>query len=1069
MIQLRRDTAANWTTANPVLGSGQPGIETDTGKWKVGDGVTAWASLAYMAGSTGGVTDGDKGDITVTGGGAVWSLDAGVVDTAQLAANAVTNAKLDVMAANTVKANNTVSSNTPVNVALASEELLGRGVSGNITGIALGTNLSMTANTLHAASGAAWGGITGTLSAQTDLQAALDAKQPLDADLTTIAGLTATTDNFLQAKVGAWASRTIAQVKTDLGLTGTNSGDQTITLTGPVTGSGTGSFATSITAGAVGTPELAANAVTNAKLDVMAANTIKANNTVSSNTPVNVAIASQELVGRGVSGNITGIALGTNLSMSGNTLNASGGGSVAWGAITGTLSAQTDLQAALDAKASLTGTETLTNKTLGITNTFVIKDTLLTIQDDADATKQIQFDLSGLPTATTRTYSFSSTGGGTFAIQGGGTNVFTGSNTFNDTALIVRDDADTTKKFQFQASGITTGTTRTLTVPNADGTLVIGGGTASGTNTGDQTITLTGPITGSGTGSFATTITANAVALSHMAQVATATFLGRTTAGTGNVEALTATQATALLNNATTTTKGLVPAPGTALGLFLKDDMTWAAATGGGSTFMDSTFAVQNTTDVTKQLKFDVSGVSTLSTRTMTVPDVSGTLVLTAATQTLTNKSIAATQLTGALQAAQFPALTGPITTTAGSLATSITAGAVGTTELAANAVTNAKLDVMAANTIKANNTVSSNTPVNVAIASQELVGRGVSGNITGIALGTNLSMSGNTLNAAGGSGAPGGSTTQVQYNNAGAFAGAGEVQVESGQLRLLTTTTFTAPASGGIRLISLAQTSNTAVPAYIGQGGDPHPLQMDITQDDVQIWKAIPNSTTVSTMGIPAPTAVGTATTLAPSATNIYTQTNGVEYLVTTASTTAVAGFRGTQGMLTVGGSAAGLGGFRFFGRFGMATGTANATRRFAFGVRALTSAPTDVNPSTLVSCCFFGYDAGDTNMQFMSNDASGTCTKVDLGANFPRPSADRTKSFDCWLFSPPGTTATIYWRIVDRATLNEASGNTSVSTDLPATSARLSPFGFSSVGGTSSVTGLCLHSMQCQPIVIN
>ena len=49
-------------------------------------------------------------------------------------------------------------------------------------------------------------------------QAALDAKQPLDADLTTIAGLTATTDNFLVAVANAWASRTPAQVKTTLAL-----------------------------------------------------------------------------------------------------------------------------------------------------------------------------------------------------------------------------------------------------------------------------------------------------------------------------------------------------------------------------------------------------------------------------------------------------------------------------------------------------------------------------------------------------------------------------------------------------------------------------------------------------------------------------------------------------------------------------------------------------------------------------------------------------------------------------------------------------------------------------------
>lgn len=76
---------------------------------------------------------------------------------------------------------------------------------------------------------------------------ALDAGlQPLDGDLTTIAALTAATDSFMQAKAGAWAARTVAQVKTDLGLIGSNSGDQTITLTGMVTGSGTGSFATSL-------------------------------------------------------------------------------------------------------------------------------------------------------------------------------------------------------------------------------------------------------------------------------------------------------------------------------------------------------------------------------------------------------------------------------------------------------------------------------------------------------------------------------------------------------------------------------------------------------------------------------------------------------------------------------------------------------------------------------------------------------------------------------------------------------------------------------------------------------
>lgn len=45
--QQRRDTAANWTFNNPTLLAGELGYETDTGKWKIGTGSTAWTSLSY--------------------------------------------------------------------------------------------------------------------------------------------------------------------------------------------------------------------------------------------------------------------------------------------------------------------------------------------------------------------------------------------------------------------------------------------------------------------------------------------------------------------------------------------------------------------------------------------------------------------------------------------------------------------------------------------------------------------------------------------------------------------------------------------------------------------------------------------------------------------------------------------------------------------------------------------------------------------------------------------------------------------------------------------------------------
>lgn len=47
IIKSRGDTAANWTAANPVLAAREIGLELDTQRVKVGDGVTAWNSLPY--------------------------------------------------------------------------------------------------------------------------------------------------------------------------------------------------------------------------------------------------------------------------------------------------------------------------------------------------------------------------------------------------------------------------------------------------------------------------------------------------------------------------------------------------------------------------------------------------------------------------------------------------------------------------------------------------------------------------------------------------------------------------------------------------------------------------------------------------------------------------------------------------------------------------------------------------------------------------------------------------------------------------------------------------------------
>lgn len=76
LIQYRRDTAANWLSVNPVLASGEPALETDTNKYKIGDGTRTWSLLPYQ-GSGSGVPDGGTtgqvlAKVSSTNGDVAW-------------------------------------------------------------------------------------------------------------------------------------------------------------------------------------------------------------------------------------------------------------------------------------------------------------------------------------------------------------------------------------------------------------------------------------------------------------------------------------------------------------------------------------------------------------------------------------------------------------------------------------------------------------------------------------------------------------------------------------------------------------------------------------------------------------------------------------------------------------------------------------------------------------------------------------------------------------------------------------------------------------------------------------
>jgi hypothetical protein len=84
-IQVRRGTSSEWTTANPVLAAGEMGVETNTNKFKFGNGSSTWTALSYAAADTAAI-----GEISQDAIDQALSMGAGLTKTYNDGTNTIT-------------------------------------------------------------------------------------------------------------------------------------------------------------------------------------------------------------------------------------------------------------------------------------------------------------------------------------------------------------------------------------------------------------------------------------------------------------------------------------------------------------------------------------------------------------------------------------------------------------------------------------------------------------------------------------------------------------------------------------------------------------------------------------------------------------------------------------------------------------------------------------------------------------------------------------------------------------------------------------------------------------------
>ena len=307
---------------------------------------------------------------------------------------------------------------------------------------------------------------------------------------------------------------------------------------------------------------------------------------------------------------------------------------------------------------------------------------------------------------------------------------------------------------------------------------------------------------------------------------------------------------------------------------------------------------------------------------------------------------------------------------------------------------------------------------------------------------------------AGGAGGSPGGNSGEIQYNNAGAFAGAASVEVENGQLRLISGAIPATPAAGGINIFSRSR-GGRHLAHIIGPSGVDVALQPALFGNSIYMW--LPGTGTTVAINFGCSFTARNSGTSAAQAHPARASTNAMSSLVraTFGTGTTATGASGIQSASTVAwrGNAANLGGFFFSARFGIETLAADMR---AFVGLSANNAAMAADSSTWNNTIGIAKDSADSVWQIVCRGTA--VTKTSTGCT-----VTAGQILDVFMFAAPnGSDITV--RLVDAVSGTVYVDNVAFTTNIPANTTFMYM-----QAHTQSVTGttaklLALNRMYCE-----